>query len=219
MMKTISIDDELYQYIASNTQAIGEDASTILRRLLNFPQVQQIKKEPITSNVAEASNQGNHSRAESGAVTEKEFSLTTSEQPLVLPKQPSKEVIEHTNRQIQKLISSAEFLHEDKQVNRFLMILSMLYRANPEGFSSATEVSQGRSRVYFSLEVAEIEASGSSVNPKQIPKSPFWVATNNNTARKLNMLESVMRAMYVPEHLVQLVAFQFTSPHIEEETV
>ena len=25
-MKTISIDDELYQYIASNTQAIGEDA-------------------------------------------------------------------------------------------------------------------------------------------------------------------------------------------------
>ncbi|MBF4103154.1 hypothetical protein INT80_15250 [Gallibacterium anatis] len=25
-------------------------------------------------------------------------------------------------------------MHEDKQVNRFLMILSMLYRANPEGF-------------------------------------------------------------------------------------
>ncbi len=46
-------------------------------------------------------------------------------------------------------------MHEDKQVNRFLMILSMLYRANPEGFSSATEVSQGRSRVY-ALEVAEL---------------------------------------------------------------
>ncbi|HAG39188.1 MAG TPA: replication initiation regulator SeqA, partial [Pseudoalteromonas sp.] len=35
-MKQIDIDDELYQYIASNTQSIGESASTILRRLLNL---------------------------------------------------------------------------------------------------------------------------------------------------------------------------------------
>ena len=35
-MKKIDIDDELYQYIASNTQSIGESASTILRRLLNL---------------------------------------------------------------------------------------------------------------------------------------------------------------------------------------
>ena len=35
-MKKIDIDDELYQYIASNTQSIGESASTILRRLLNI---------------------------------------------------------------------------------------------------------------------------------------------------------------------------------------
>lgn len=33
-MKTIEIDEELYQYIASNTQFIGESASSILRRLL-----------------------------------------------------------------------------------------------------------------------------------------------------------------------------------------
>lgn len=33
-MKTIEIDDELYQYIASQTQKIGESASEILRRLL-----------------------------------------------------------------------------------------------------------------------------------------------------------------------------------------
>ncbi|WKE67196.1 replication initiation regulator SeqA [Gallaecimonas kandeliae] len=35
-MKTIEVDDELYQYIASNTQKIGESASEILRRLLGF---------------------------------------------------------------------------------------------------------------------------------------------------------------------------------------
>jgi len=33
-MKTIEIDDELYQYIARQTQHIGESASSILRRLL-----------------------------------------------------------------------------------------------------------------------------------------------------------------------------------------
>lgn len=35
-MKKIEIDDELYQYIASNTQSIGESASEILRRLLKL---------------------------------------------------------------------------------------------------------------------------------------------------------------------------------------
>ena len=35
-MKKIEIDDELYQYIASNTQSIGESASQILRRLLKL---------------------------------------------------------------------------------------------------------------------------------------------------------------------------------------
>ncbi|MBD1388713.1 replication initiation negative regulator SeqA [Neiella sp. HB171785] len=33
-MKTIEVDDDLYQYIASQTQQIGESASDILRRLL-----------------------------------------------------------------------------------------------------------------------------------------------------------------------------------------
>ena len=33
-MKLIDVDDELYQYIASQTQQIGESASDILRRLL-----------------------------------------------------------------------------------------------------------------------------------------------------------------------------------------
>ena len=33
-MKTIEIDDDLYQYIAGQTQRIGESASDILRRLL-----------------------------------------------------------------------------------------------------------------------------------------------------------------------------------------
>ena len=36
-MKNIEIDEELYQHIASNTQYIGESASSILRRLIKLP--------------------------------------------------------------------------------------------------------------------------------------------------------------------------------------
>ena len=38
-MKKIEIDEELYAYIASHTQHIGESASTILRRLLGLSPV------------------------------------------------------------------------------------------------------------------------------------------------------------------------------------
>ena len=46
-MKTIEIDEELYQFIAGQTKHIGEDASSILRRLLNFNQPQMTKADPI----------------------------------------------------------------------------------------------------------------------------------------------------------------------------
>ena len=46
-MKTIEIDETLYQYIASNTQYIGESASSILRRLLSLEEdVEQKVEQP-----------------------------------------------------------------------------------------------------------------------------------------------------------------------------
>ena len=39
MMKTIEVDEDIYRYIASNTQHIGESASDILRRLLQIEAV------------------------------------------------------------------------------------------------------------------------------------------------------------------------------------
>lgn len=53
-MKTIEIDDELYKYIASQTHHIGENASSILRRLLSYntenapPKGKKNLKETIT---------------------------------------------------------------------------------------------------------------------------------------------------------------------------
>ena len=40
-MKIIEVDEELYQYIVAQTQSIGESASDILRRLLEFTLTQQ----------------------------------------------------------------------------------------------------------------------------------------------------------------------------------
>lgn len=42
-MKIIEVDEELYRYIASHTQHIGESASDILRRMLDFKSGQPVK--------------------------------------------------------------------------------------------------------------------------------------------------------------------------------
>lgn len=45
-MKTIEVDEELYRYIASHTQHIGESASDILRRMLKFTAGQPVRSVP-----------------------------------------------------------------------------------------------------------------------------------------------------------------------------
>jgi negative modulator of initiation of replication len=50
-MKTIEVDEELYRYIASHTQHIGESASDILRRMLKFTAGQSapVKTTPVVA--------------------------------------------------------------------------------------------------------------------------------------------------------------------------
>ena len=53
-MKIIEVDDQLYQYIASKTENIGEQASDILRRLLGFEPLENNQQpEPKTDEVIE----------------------------------------------------------------------------------------------------------------------------------------------------------------------
>lgn len=40
-MKTVELDDDVYQHIAAHTKEIGESATSILRRLLNIPMGKQ----------------------------------------------------------------------------------------------------------------------------------------------------------------------------------
>ncbi|CNJ20064.1 replication initiation regulator SeqA [Yersinia aldovae] len=48
-MKTIELDEELYRYIASHTQHIGESASDILRRMLKFTPGQMAANVPASN--------------------------------------------------------------------------------------------------------------------------------------------------------------------------
>ncbi len=185
-MKTIEVDDELYHYIASRTQSIGESASDILRRLLRLPASPQpfvLVQENMINELKDLAK------------------LPKKKQPL---NQQEKIV-----KQVEFVLASSSFINETKGVNRFLQLLAAIYRADPDGFSHATENVQGSERIYFARDEQTILATGSSVKAKQIPDSPFWVITNNNTERKGIILCALMNAMELPEELVARIKAQF----------
>lgn len=181
-MKTIEVDDELYHYIASRTQSIGETASDILRRLLRLPASPQpfvLVQEKMINELKDLAN------------------VPKQSQPASLQEKISK--------RLDFTLTSPEFMEQKKVVQRFLQLLSALYVANPKGFAQATENIQGSERIYFARDKEVILATGSSVKAQQIPESPFWVITNNNTERKGIILKALMSAMDLPESLIDKV--------------
>lgn len=79
-------------------------------------------------------------------------------------------------------------------VKKFLFILSWAYKKNLPQFDKITMI-QGNRRKYFSKEKFDLEQSGSSVQPKQIPGSPYWVITNNDTPKKKVILYEVLTVL------------------------
>lgn len=191
-MKQIEIDDELYQYIAGRTQAIGESASDILRRLLRLPAtpqafalVQESARERHTEKNAEKKEKPNAKSAKTNHT-------------------------EQAVQRLEKLLRSDIFIEQKKNVARFTMILSHLYRANPNDFAAAVDNMHGSERLYFSRNPDDILATGSGTKAKKIPDSPYWVVTNNNSARKGIILGKVMRAMALPQHLIERIEALFS---------
>lgn len=206
-MKIIEVDEELYQYIAGQTQSIGESASDILRRLLNLSS-STISQSPLDLTEVE--------------VIEQTIEPTATEQsaveisPVLQHKQTKAEqsplfFSENDFVALRNLLDSADFQQETKAVNRFLAILSELYQSNNAAFAEAinSEAVQGRTRVYFAQDEETLLNSGNHTKPKEIPQSPYWVITNNNSGRKMIMLEGVMREMKLPETLINDVKDAF----------
>lgn len=181
-MKNIEVDEELYQYIATNTQFIGESASSILRRLLQLAPEQQ----------------------ESEVTAEPEAdSVKADEAPQVKePLKPATPVVTHES--VFNFINKEELAMQRGAVGRFLLILAALYRAHPHQFEVVTDIS-GRDRLYFAHTEEELAASGSSTKPRQIPDSPFWVITNSNTTRKKMMLTKAAASLGYNESDVEKI--------------
>ncbi|MGM3183776.1 replication initiation negative regulator SeqA [Dickeya oryzae] len=174
-MKTIEVDDELYRYIASHTQHIGESASDILRRMLKF------------------------SNAQPASVAVVPTAESTIAQPAVA--QPPRDRV----RTVRELLLSDEYAEQSRAVNRFLMVLSTLHSLSPQEFAAATESLHGRTRVYFAADEQTLLLHGAQTKPRLIEGTPYWVITNTNTGRKRSMVEDIMLAMQFPPELTEKV--------------
>lgn len=128
-MKNIEIDEELYQYIATNTQFIGESASAILRRLLNLGV--EAKLEPVTVNESPdvvAVNTLIESETEAIAAQAETTELEESKSKTVT------NLVSQCNETVFNFINKEELAMQRGAVGRFLLILAALYRAHPEQF-------------------------------------------------------------------------------------
>ncbi|MGB1261485.1 MAG: replication initiation negative regulator SeqA [Cognaticolwellia sp.] len=182
-MKNIEIDEELYQYIASNTQFIGESASSILRRLIKL---------------------GTDTNAEAATAPVPVSNEDVKPQSDKAVEQPAVTAAVDANGSVFNYINKEELAMQRGAVGRFLLILAALHRVHGQHFSAVCQI-RGRDRLYFAASEAELAASGSSTKPRQIPESPFWVITNSNTTRKKMMLTEVGRALGYDEQDVEKI--------------
>ena len=182
-MKTLEIDDELYQYIASNTKFIGESATDILRRLLNVDQ----NAEQIENNTDQASVVA----ADISTDEQVKEPIGTEQVDTKNSVKTEQQIDDEINRQsIFDLVNKEELATQRGAVGRFLLILSNLYRVQPKQFDAVLDI-RGRDRLYFSNSEEALLEAGSSTKPKQIPETDFWVITNSNTTKKKSMLTNV----------------------------
>ncbi len=180
-MKKIDIDDELYQYIASNTQSIGESASTILRRLLNLSD---------GNTVAETTSE--HSEQETSTVEPVKDNTTdkTQQSEPEAEKATPPKASSQAKGNVFNVLNKEELAMQKGVVGRFLFILAALYRSHKNEFVNVLDI-KGRDRVYFATSKEALLESGSSMNPKNITDTEYWVMTNSNTTRKKMMLHEV----------------------------
>ena len=112
---------------------------------------------------------------------------------LRLEKQPDlRTVASREPSALDDLLDSAEFRYAKGVVGRFLTVLGWLYLNHKSNFDQVEQL-KGRGRLYFAKSARTLEESGRSVNPKEIPGSPFWVITTTPTILKQEMLASVMK--------------------------
>jgi len=206
-MKTIEIDDELYSYIASNTKDIGESASQILRRLLMQDNVNASVPFQPTPSISPVAN---------AEVDEQKQEITAQRPPqaktLIVGPSDSSFIHTEPSTELTTLVSSQRFINTKTAIERFMVVLTHLYLVEPVNFARAIEAEanikqkeKARTRLYFSNNPDILLASGKTTKPKQIPDTPYWVITNNNTNRKRQMVKRLMKQMEFSDNVIKSV--------------
>lgn len=183
-MKTIEIEDDLYAFIASQTQHIGESASDILYRLLMPAAKVAEKKQAVKTQGA----------AEQKAVVEKQ----AAPKPAVV----AGDLIEELKQQGSDV--------KRPKVEIFVDILNRLFHRHTADFHNVLDI-KGANRLYFAKDKETLLASGKSTNPKLINDAGIWVVTNNNTAKKVSILLAVMAVLGYSNQTAQQVADYFSN--------
>ena len=118
----------------------------------------------------------------------------------------SANALSHDKNDILDLVSTSALSTFTKRVDQFLFVLSAAHKLNADSFERVESI-KGKNRTYFATSKEALLENGSSTNPKAIPDSAYWVVTNNNTAKKVSMLEQVLRQLgYTPEVIASVVA-------------
>ncbi|MBD3584956.1 replication initiation negative regulator SeqA [Salinimonas sp. HHU 13199] len=208
-MKSIDIDDDLYAFIAGQTKHIGESASDILRRLLMDGAAQKVSADgksvlqAKTTQTAATRPQEKKPSAPSANKTANPAANTPSagHGPVAKPVAPA-------GNDITSRLSKEVLEPYTKRVDLFLFILAQLHELQPQNFAQVEQI-KGKNRIYFATSKDALLKTGSSTNPKQIPDSPYWVVTNNNTAKKIAMLEQVLQVLGYDAATRELVVNRF----------
>lgn len=197
-MKSIEIDEEIYQYIASNTKFIGESASAILRRLLALESTVAQESTPEKSKATLKSTNIKKPKVVKQAepvaqIIEQDDAVSESTVDIVVIEKEDA-ISSISGQSIFDLLNKEELAMQRGAVGRFLLILSNLYRVHPNQFSAVLDI-RGRDRLYFADTENALLENGHSTKPKKIPDTEYWVMTNSNTTRKKLMLTDVANVL------------------------
>lgn len=221
-MKYIEIDEELYRFIASKTERIGESASEILRRLLDLPvetvadqrpeSISQPGLDALDANTRDAlfnkaktivEQLVNH-RAQTRTEPTLAVAPTAVESNVVKADDQTTPSDPHSVIQPQAQANqAAQAMDFNAVINEHLIsqqkgaVGRFMFLLDALAVQAGKDFDrvlqvQGKGRLYFAKSKQALLDASPSANPKEIGNSGYWVTTNNNTAKKQTILSEVL---------------------------
>lgn len=182
-MKSIEVEDDIYEFLRKQQTTFTEGASEVLRRLLK-----------LNSAVPSAAQSPSPKAA-----------LPPEALKKMLQEHKDKMAADPKKKALWDFLKGPQFTAERNAVGKFLSLLAFLHRENRDRFAAVQGIN-GRSRKYFAKSQEDLEQSGNSVHPKRIPGSEHWVVTNNSTHSKVELLLQVLRLLGYDDGFAAFVA-------------